>query len=749
MLRHDRRAQKPVLPLLLALALGALVLPAVAQAGACPNEQFRTGRSASLPDCRAYELVTPEHLGRTEDMVFGESLDHALVSRDGDHLALEATGVFFEPAVDVTGTQAVFSRAGTEWTMQPIATPGPNEDVAPGAFSPDLSQVAFVSDGVLGFLSHSTAKLKVGPVGGPDSTLASSSGTGEEVSSTKISGANEGTPSVPADSDVVFRSFDHALVPAGPEREIAEQTESEAPDLYEWSGGPSCETQGSSCKLVNVDNEGKLLNTCGAELGFTDIRGNTLNAVSADGSRVFFTSPVRKGPGCLEPALYMRVDGRETVDVSEPEEGVSVPPSARSEVLYEGASADGSRVFFTTATVLTTDAGSGYHLYEYDTEAPEGHRLALIANEVGTTQQLTIDPGFVLSEDGSTVYYSGAGTIEVSGHSVFVSGIWRYDTLTGSRSFVAVPRQTVTADEPYYVTPNGDFFLFAAGDGGPNGGSPPVEFVGHGGLEPEMRGAGHEELYRYDALDGSVMCVSCGEGVAPAKGDLREPEPNTSTFEAGDIPNTVLSISDDGQRVFFGTTAKLVPQDTNEDSVAEEEENAGVKAAFGAGSDVYEWEADGTEEEPGVFCEVANGCTHLISAGEAVGPERFLGASASGDDVFFTSAARLLPQATPEFSNIYDARVDGGFPPAKRAVECLSCQGVGSPPPLFNTPASAAFVGDGNPTAVPASEAKSPPKSKKRFKAKRKKKRGEKRARGKKSSDARGREGTRAKGVRS
>jgi hypothetical protein len=577
--------------------------------------------------------------------------------------------------------------------MTPIATPAmTGEATLLQLFSPDLSRVAFEayqSRGKSGpFSEPGAGALLVGSVGGPYATVASIPAAEVPRGETSFAGANAGVPGgVPPFSAVVLRSPQRALLPPGREREAAEQTRRGRQNLYELADG--------RVQLVNVDSDGRSLNPCGAELGHSSIlSGDAVNAVSADGSRVFFTSPQGPGlPGCLEPALYMRVGGA-TVDASEPE-GVSVAPSARGDVLYDGASADGSKVFFTTATALmpSVDSRPGFKLYEYDTEAPPADRLTLIGNEVAGVETERINPGVVISEDGSTVYYAGVCDIVTHGQSVPVSGICRYETATGKTRFVAVPRETPAANEPSYVTPDGNYLLFASGSAS----SPlPVEFQGPNGLEPELRCAGpHEELYRYDAVDGSVTCVSRGEGVGVApKGILIEPESFTSTFGFADEQAGALSISDDGRRVFFQTTAKLLPQDTNLNSAEEEREGK-----LGVGTDVYEWEVDGTEEAPGVFCETMVGCTHLISAGEAVGPERFLGASASGDNVFFTSAAQLLPQATPEFTNVYDARVNGGFPPPPPNVECASCQGVGSSAPQFGSPASGTLAGAGNPLA--------------------------------------------------
>jgi hypothetical protein len=613
--------------------------------------------------------------------------DVTLVSNEGEHLALEAEGTFLEPGVAIQGTKVVFSRTTAGWALRSLATSEMTANAFfPELFTPNLSQVAIRFYSALSGSKH--GKLLIGPVGGSYSTMVS---LPEAIGETRIVGANAGTASVPAFSDVVFASVDHALLPVGPEREAAEQAQPGQADLYEWAAG--------RLQLVNVDSEGKLVSPCGANLGrdtsLGEEPGNALDAVSADGSKIFFSSEA--GP-CTEEhtQLYMHdVDG-ETVDVSEPQ-GVSVPLPARSAVLYDGASTDGSKVFFTTATALTPEAGAGFRLYEYNSEAPAGHQLKLIASNVNGSEG-PFNPYVVVSEDGSAVYYHGASTIRNQGQMILVSGIWRYETTTGMTSLVAVPTPPTFESEPAYATPDGQFYLFPSG----NGGEPPVEVLGPHGLEPELRGAGHDELYRYDAADGSVTCVSCGEGVAPAKGTTLEPRDAEISFSGAAYPREALAMTDDGQRVFFNTSARLVPQDTNEDSTKEEKEGILASAGpLGVAADVYEWEADGTEEAPGVVCEQVHGCTHLISAGEAVGPERFLGASANGENVFFTSAAQLVPQATPEFTNIYDARVDGGFPPPSPRVRCTSCQGVGSPSLAFSASASETFMSAGNSLALP------------------------------------------------
>lgn len=128
-------------------------------------------------------------------------------------------------------------------------------------------------------------------------------------------------------------------------------------------------------------------------------------------------------------------------------------------------------------------------------------------------------------------------------------------------------------------------------------------------------------------------------------------------------------MSDDGQRAFFAAKDALVPEDTNELQ------------------DVYEWH-DGT--------------VSLVSTGTATKDVRLLGASHSGDDVFFTTNQRLVGWDTDENVDVYDARVGGGFPepPHPDAIcEGEECRGAPTSAPPVTSAGSAVFEGPGNPPA--------------------------------------------------
>ena len=162
-----------------------------------------------------------------------------------------------------------------------------------------------------------------------------------------------------------------------------------------------------------------MVNPCGATLGGGPPETSasaTLNAVSEDGSKIFFTNPfpwraASSESGCKAPAeLYMRVNNGEPIEVSAPESGVSLKAAEIEPVRYNYATSDGSKVFFNTETPLTADETTQEKgenkLFEYDTEAPEGERLKLSPAACRRSLELACTKGtaFTFSEDGSIVY---------------------------------------------------------------------------------------------------------------------------------------------------------------------------------------------------------------------------------------------------------------------------------------------------------------------------------------------------------
>jgi hypothetical protein len=488
--------------------------------------------------------------------------------------------------------------------------------------------------------------------------------------------------------------------------------------LYEWAEGHL-----SLLSVLPPDEEG----AGGGELG----RGeqDTRNAISTDGSRVVW----QDGSG----ALYMRYNATEP---SSPvgEGKCEVPTDActvRLDLVTDGpggkespgavfqdASADGSRVFFTDGQKLTADSG-GADLYECAIVTRPSGDLACELTDL-TPKSETEESGGVqgvlgVSEDGSYVYFvanrvltatpdsagevaaSGAPNLYVShdGHTILVAVLSNED----NRDWDTNSLNALTAR----VSPNGGWLAFMSDR----------SLTGYDNRDANS-GEPDEEVYLYDASAGRLVCASCDPSGARPDGVLDQGEPGPladaeriwgGRWLAADVPGwTPYALStavyqsrylSDNGRLFFNGHDELVPQAVN------------------GTWDVYQWEPPGvgscTSGSAG-FSERSGGCVGLISSGESPEESAFLDASATGGkdskgegggDVFFLTTAQLSKADFDNAYDVYDAHecsteapcypAAGETPPP--CVTADGCRAAPTPQPeVFGAPASATFAGPGN-----------------------------------------------------
>jgi hypothetical protein len=254
---------------------------------------------------------------------------------------------------------------------------------------------------------------------------------------------------------------------------------------------------------------------------------------------------------------------------------------------------------------------------------------------------------------------------------------------------------------PYEVSRDGRYFYF---DTGLVGG---VEGVGS-----------RQQVYRYDNAERVVECISCASPYDPEP-KLESYFPDENLLRSGNHGTRYPIASNDGDFAFFETSAALVPQD-----VDGEEENVGLENEDPS-RDVYEWRAGGVDG-----CSHVQGCLALITGGRGGFKNELLGVADEGRDVFFATHEALAWSDDDKAGDIYDARIDGGFPPPPpRPVECEgdACE---SPlaAPVDTTPASFSFSGAANPapaaTVQPHAKLKPKPRKTKKKTGKRKTKGG-------------------------
>jgi len=453
--------------------------------------------------------------------------------------------------------------------------------------------------------------------------------------------------------------------------------------LYEWSASSAPAGRLTLVSILPPTTEEEAKGEHGrppmsAALGEPD-EGVVRDTVSADGSRVVWQVP---GGG----HLYLRdVALRQTVQLDAVREGKG---QGKAEPMYQAASVDGSRIYFTDKQRLTGNAGGEGEafregdLYECEVVVSPGGKLDCkltdLTPESASGEHARVQ-GLVIgtSKDGSYVYFVADGVL--SDHGAPVAGAQPGGCHSGASAGALCN---------LYVWHEGTLGLVArismedAPDWNPDGGHGLAEVAA--GLSPDGRwlafmsdrsltgydmrdlrlGVADEEVFAYHAPAdlateaGRISCLSCNPtGARPVGKEfdqmipgidgetgmwapsrvLAGSLPGWESYNSGNPPATLHKprlVSDNG-RVFFNANDALVSADVNATGDVYEWEPGGVPSGAHAcstssttASDVYK-PAHTVEVEGRTVVEGA-GCVALISSGTSSDESIFLDASATG-----------------------------------------------------------------------------------------------------------------------
>jgi hypothetical protein len=689
-----------VCSLLLVLVIIPPAPTRAAGSATCANEQS-PGFRAYLPNCRAYELVTPPYKEGYSPTSFGTGIMG--VSADGEQVLMESIAGFAGlESPGLLGGNYRLARAANGWTSSPLEIPLSGFPVSElQSVSPDFSKSLWFSHGAGAgeqylSLSSGGSVTRIGPSAPPGGFKLALNFTG-------------------ASPDLLHDVFtarsprgeeEHTLWPGDPT--VGERT----PSLYEYVGTGNAEPM-----LVGVSDEHRvqhlaestLVSNCGTVLGSG---GDTYNAISETGSTIFFTAEAGEACGALPAAnqLYARIDQERTVAISEPSQPLAQGAGSAPEECdaacataspkpgaFAGASTDGSKVFFLTEQpLLNGDRDTDTDLYEAEIEgvgaggAGEGadahmSRLIQVSRDPNAGQAAEVQGVARVSQDGSHVYFVARGVLTNEpdrslspGHQTPTVGeenlyVYERDARypDGHTAFVATLRAADAEDwgardlRPVQTTPDGRFLVFQS----------------TADLTPDQEGRAEAgQLFEYDADTETLARVSVGQSGYNENGNSSV-YPATIAHQEYVIASPVnrflsLAISADGSYIFFISEDALVPQ------------------ALSGINNVYEY-------HEGQVALISDGRDAVRLDSESA--TELIGTDESGRDVFFTTADSLVPQDTDTQVDLYDARIEGGFPSPTAPVPCSAdaCQNPPSAAPSLLAPGVSS-----SPEGAPASSSK-------------------------------------------
>jgi hypothetical protein len=734
--------------------------------------------AVTLPDGRAYEEVTPVHMNGTEVLP-------GAVREDGQAIIYSARDAFTGPSAgDVGSVPYEAQRTSTGWQTSELLPPSSQYRAVafdPGEVSPNFnrslvkleeplyegstpspSATCFIqeSDGSAGGATP-TSEIDTTPLGGLSYCGVQSAVQG---GFTTVVGSSSDLSHILIHNNLQGTTHEEMLVPGSP---IGTEGEglftSLVEDYYDAGTGSWHYRLVGVSGPNNADGSGSVISDCGTALGGYNGQGSgpkhtAFHPVSSDGATVFFTAfPALALQSCSGPSVYelfARVGGSQTVPISEPSASycpASPANPACADAQFEGASADGSKVFFTTTqSEVPGVTDSTTNLYEAQLASAGG--VTSVAGMVQVSAGDTSGAGAQvqgvvrISDDGSHVYFVARGVLttnpspDAQGYNahgeavasgavaqpgadnlyVYDNGVTSFigDVCSGAHASGSATDASCGANLSPSLNDQGLWGIDASREAvaAPYGSTTSdgrfLAFTAYADLTLGDTSTARQ-VFEYDTQTGHLTRVSIGQNGFNDNGNTDTfnasiPAPNYTEGGAGREQANHRPISNDGSFVFFTTSEPLQRNDVN---------NA---------PDVYEWH---------------DGQVSLISDGQNPNTETtantFDGSSANGSDVFFTTPNALVPGGGTGISNIYDARIGGGFPVAPVAPPCSedACQGPLSATPTPPSIATATYTGGANlapPISKPAVKVKPLTRAQqlaKALKACKKESKGKKRAR--------------------
>ena len=502
----------------------------------CGNELLRVGLSELLPDCRAYELVTPADTNGRAPVGVGQEggwFTTHQVAPSGDKLPFRVEGGTL-PNSNGTGSYLgdpfVASRGAAGWNTA-FTGPSAAEAVAitPGGVSPDVGYSFWTAENKGSALieGKSTSYLRY-----PDGHF-------------QVLGEGSIGTDLGALGLLISEGGDHVIFGVGYGASAAAAVQIE-PD------GPPSGNQGIYDRTPDGAVHVVSLKPGDTPLGAGE--SAVYQGTSLDGEGVAFT---------VGSTLYLRYQNDETYEVG----GVDFAGVAEGghQIFYvEGGSLwrfdalTGERTPFSngavTPVIVSPDGSTAYFVStsELSSEANPNGAVAVAGQQ-----------NLYISREGEVSFVGTVTDRDVKGRfngTRQVDGLGLWMTANGQ------PEVGRLGIDPARSTPDGDSLLFQS--------RAPLD-----GYDPE----GHAQVYRYDATGQTLDCISCNPTEAAATSDATLQSENREGF-ALFLPHAWLqNLRPDGRRAIFQSSEPLVPGDTDGRQDVYEWEDEGVGSCLTPG----------------------------------------------------------------------------------------------------------------------------------------------------------------------